>query len=96
MILHVSHSSSQRPVSAGVQQHQPAQLARHPDRAAGDPHGPGADSHLGRAADTARRGSQGQGHEAQATRHPLARPHRAAPQRLLDIRYYFEFQRLLQ
>lgn len=40
-------------VAVGVQQHQPAQLARYPDRAAGDHDGAGADSHLCSAADAA-------------------------------------------
>lgn len=74
-------------VTAGVQQHHAAQLARHLHRHPGDRDSAGTDRHLRGAAHAAGRWAKSQGRAPKTTGHTLTRPHADETQRHLDIRY---------
>lgn len=74
-------------VTAGVQQHHAAQLARHLHRHPGDRDGAGTDRHLRGAAHSTGRRAKSQGRAPKTTGHTLTRPHAYEAQRHLDIRY---------
>lgn len=83
-------------VTAGVQQHHAAQLARHLHRHPGDRDGAGTDRHLRGAAHSTGRWAKSQGRAPKTTGHTLTRPHADEAQRHLDIRYQHQTLSLRQ